>query len=350
MAERQAVAIEEALAVPQRRASRQVLAGLGWAGLSVTIFSGWFVVTRFSVTRELRIWDITALRFGIGAMLLAPVVLRRGARLPPLAWGEGLVFCMLWGVPFVLLVALGLQLTSAAEAATIAPTLMPVFAGVLAWAVLRERQGRVRWLGYGAIVFGLMALVAAGAAAHGAPNPAGIGALAAAAAMWAVYTLLFRRSGLSPIQAAALICVWSAVLFLPVYLFLGLSRFRLASPGEIALQVIYQGGLMSGVALVTFNRAVSILGSSAATAIIALLPAIASLLAVPVLGEVPSAAQCAAIAVIVAGVCLAAKPASGRAACFIPQPGGHPYDPLLLPSDAQSGESRAVPGGGGASL
>ncbi len=320
MADGQAVGVEGALIVRRRPASRQVLAGLGWAALSVTIFSGWFVVTRFSVTRELRIWDITALRFGIGAVLLAPVVLRRGARLPLLAWGEGLVFGMLWGVPFVLLVAFGLQLTSAAEAATIAPTLMPVFAGLLAWTFLRERQGRVRWLGYGAIVLGLMALVAAGAAVHGTPNPAGIGALAAAAAMWAVYTLLFRRSGLSPVQAAALICVWSAVLFLPVYLLLGLSRFRLASPGEIALQAVYQGGLMSGVALVTFNRAVSILGSSAATAMIALLPAVASLLAVPVLGEVPSAAQCTAIAVIVTGVCLAARPVPGRAA-FIPQPG-----------------------------
>jgi len=35
--------------------SRRQLAGLAWAALTVAIFSGWFVVTRFSVTRELRI-------------------------------------------------------------------------------------------------------------------------------------------------------------------------------------------------------------------------------------------------------------------------------------------------------
>src|SRR6516164_9379215 len=119
------------------RGSRPPLSGCVWAALSVTIFSGWFVVTRFGVTRELRIWDITALRFGIGALLLAPVVLRRGSRLPIAAWKEGLVFALLWGVPFVLLVALGLRLTSAAEAASVAPTLMPVFAGGFAWVVLR---------------------------------------------------------------------------------------------------------------------------------------------------------------------------------------------------------------------
>jgi drug/metabolite transporter (DMT)-like permease len=74
-------------------------------------------VTRFSVTRELQVWDITALRFGVGALLLALAVLRRGSRLPAAAWREGPVFAVLWGVRFVLLVALGLKLTSAAEAA-----------------------------------------------------------------------------------------------------------------------------------------------------------------------------------------------------------------------------------------
>ena len=289
-----------------------MIAGFAWAAVSVAIFSGWFVVTRFSITRELRVWDITALRFGIGAILLAPAVLWPGHRVSRVQWGEGLLFASLWGLPFVLLVAFGLQLTSAAQAASIAPTLMPVFAGLLCWAFLREKPRRSRWLGYAAIVAGLIGLVTAGAVVHGMPNPAGLVALALAAAMWAGYTLLFRASALSPIQSAALICIWSAVFFLPAYVLLGLSRFRLASAGEIALQAFYQGVLMSGVALVTFNRAVSLLGSTAATAIIALLPAVATLLAIPVLGEVPTPVQTVAIAVIVVGVLLAARPTLAR--------------------------------------
>jgi drug/metabolite transporter (DMT)-like permease len=298
----------------QRKASRIRLSGFGWAALTVMIFSGWFVVTRLGVTRELRIWDIAALRFGIGAILLAPTVVRRGSRLSAAAWGEGLIFAVLWGVPFVLLVALGLKLTSAAQAASVAPTLMPVFAGVLGWGFLRERQGRSRWIGYAAIITGLVCLVGAGVAVHGKPNPFGIFALTAAAAMWAIYTLLFRRSGLTPVQSAALICLWSMALYLPVYLFLGLSRFSLASPGEIAVQALYQGVLMSGVALITYNRAVSLLGSSAATAVIALLPAVASVLAIPVLGETPSLAEGVSIVVIVFGVLLASRPAPARIA------------------------------------
>ena len=59
--------------------------GLVWAADAVTIFFGWFVVTR-----ELGIWDITVLRFGIGALLLAPVLLRRRTSLSKGAWAEGL--------------------------------------------------------------------------------------------------------------------------------------------------------------------------------------------------------------------------------------------------------------------
>jgi drug/metabolite transporter (DMT)-like permease len=94
----------------------------------------------------LRIWDIMALRFGVGALILVPTILRRGGRLPATAWWEGLLFCLLWGLPFVLLVAVGLQLMSAADAASIAPAAMPVFAGIMGWVVLGERQGKARWL------------------------------------------------------------------------------------------------------------------------------------------------------------------------------------------------------------
>jgi drug/metabolite transporter (DMT)-like permease len=65
---------------------------------------------------------------------------------------------------------------------------------------------------------------------------------------------------------------------------------------------------------VTFNRAVSLLGSGAATAIVALVPVVASLMAIPILGEIPTLIGGVAIAVIVIGVTLAARPSRVRAA------------------------------------
>src|SRR3546814_13147136 len=90
--------------------------------------------------------------------------------------------------------------------------------------------------------------------------------------------------------------------------FLHLSYFSYASAAEIAVQAVYQGVLMRGVAIFTFNCAVALLGSSAATAIIALHPAVGSLIAIPVLGERPAPIEAVAIPILIAACLPPARP------------------------------------------
>lgn len=286
---------------------RRVALGLAWAAAGLLVFSGWFAVTRLVVTGDLRVWDVVALRFGGGAIVLAPVLLWQGRRLSRAAWGEGLLLATLWGAPFVLLVAAGLRLTSAADAASVTPGLMPVFAGGLAWALSGQRPAWRRLIGYGVIVLGVTGLIAAGA--DGTAGPAGLACLVLAAAGWATYTLRLGRSGLDPLQAAAMVCLWSAALFLPPYVLSGVSRLQDAPIGELTFQAFYQGVLMSGVAIYAFNRAVTLLGPIAAAAITALIPVMATLIAVAVLGETPPLLGWIAIAAVAIGVALAASPA-----------------------------------------
>ncbi len=292
--------------------ARRLVQGFAWAALAIAIFSGWFVVTRLGVTGDLGVLDVVALRFGVGTLCLLPFLLRRGHRLPPGSWKEGLIFASLWGVPFVLLVAVGLRETSAAQASSTTPTLMPVWAGLIAWLVMGEVPARLRLAGYVAIIAGVVALTLNGAHTSRPPSVLGLACLIVAAASWAIYTLRFRRSGLNAVQSAALICGWSAAAFLPVYLIFGLSRLGQATMAEIAVQAIYQGVLMSGVAIVTFNRAVALLGSGAATAVFAFLPVITTAMAVPLLGETPTPVGAAAVLAIAGGVVLAAWPAPSR--------------------------------------
>src|SRR5690554_2522631 len=153
--------------------------GLAFAALAVLIFSGWFVVTRLTVTHQLGIWDVTALRFGVGAILLAPMLFKQ--RLPAAAWLEGLLYSVLWGAPFVLLVAVGLKLTTAAQASSIVPALMPVMAGLLSWhATKRRPAGSTIW-SYVAILIGLVALVISRPMVGEAIDPLGYSALVLAA-------------------------------------------------------------------------------------------------------------------------------------------------------------------------
>jgi drug/metabolite transporter (DMT)-like permease len=282
---------------------------MGWATLAVTIFAGWFVATRFAVTHSLRVWDVVALRFGVGAALLIPVLLRSHGSLRRRDWIQALWFALLWGAPFVLMVAFGLRLTSITLASSITPAMMPVFAGLIGWAALREAPGRARLTGYAAIVVGLVGLTASNATGALSFNPPGILCLVLAALSWAIYTLWFRRSQLTALQSAALICVWSSALYLPAYILFGLSRITGASASELLVQTTYQGVCMSVVALVAFNRAIAIPGSRAAAAIMASVPVMATLLAAPILGERPSLPAVVAIAIIALGVIMAAMAA-----------------------------------------
>jgi drug/metabolite transporter (DMT)-like permease len=183
---------------------------------------------------------------------------------------------------------------------------MPVFAGVVAWTFLGERPSRRQLSGYGMIAAGLFALVGAYVRSEGRLDIGGAAALVTAAVLWAGYTLRLPRAGVTSLQAAALICFWSAIVYLPLYLGLNLSSLGRASESELVFQSIYQGVMMSVVSLFAFNRAVVLLGPRAAAVIIALVPVAATLLAIPVLGEWPSWPSAAAICILALGVGLAA--------------------------------------------
>jgi len=277
--------------------------GLAWSALALMILSGWFAVTRLVVTGNLSVWDVVALRVGVGGLLLLPALVGPGRGLPWRAWRDGAVLAFCWGAPFVLCVAAGLRLTSAADAASITPGLMPVFAAAFAW-MTGERFGARRATGFAVIVTGIGLLVFA----HRDSGASLVGSLylIAGAAMWAAYAVRLARGTLTSVQAAALVCVWSAAVYVPLYMLSGASQLGGATWGEIAFQVLYQGVLMSVVAIFAFNRAVAMLGPAAATAIIALIPVLATALAWPILNETPSPLACVAIGVITCGVAFAA--------------------------------------------
>lgn len=293
----------------------QLLAGVAWGVAAMLTWASWFAVTRLSVTRELGVADIAALRIGGGSLVLLPLLLRDAGGIPRRAWWGGVALSACWGAPFVFLVALGIQMTSAAHAAALTPGTMPVFAGLIGWAVLRERPGPQRLLGFAIIAAGVLTLSLSFA---GSGSWLGNAALLAAAALWATYTLRVRGSGLSPVQAAALVCLYSAAVYLPLYLLSGAQRLTAAPLAEVLLQAAYQGILVGGLSVVAFNQAVARLGSGAASAIVSLVPVAAALLAIPLLGEVPTPLDAAAITAIAAGVFLAARAAGADAPVLNP--------------------------------
>src|SRR5271157_4173545 len=92
--------------------TRGALCGLGAA----SIWAGWIVIARLGLRTSLTPWDIAALRFGVGGLLLLPYLLRRGLAIERLGWVGLAALVFGCGAPMVLLVNAGLLFAPAAHA------------------------------------------------------------------------------------------------------------------------------------------------------------------------------------------------------------------------------------------
>lgn len=279
---------------------------LGWiaALATVTIWALWAVGTRHAVTHDLPPAAIGLVRFGVPALVLLPFSWRAGLFPKGLSLAKGLGL-LGSGAPFFLIVAAGMQFAPAAEIGPLLPGTMPLFVALIGWLVFGERLTGVRVLGFALILTGIVCIGGYGVlfAADGAWR--GHLLLLTGACLWGIYTHAYRRSGLSALQAAALIGLWSFLILLPVGLPSLVQVLGKGLAGPILLQAVLQG-LLSGVAgIVLYGMAINRLGASRAAAVSPLSIVLAALLAIPVLNEIPSPAAWIGIILATSGVVLA---------------------------------------------
>jgi len=283
--------------------------GLAAAFAAALVGTTWQVATRHGVTTTLHPFDLALLRYGTAALLLLPTLLLVCRRSPDLlrrTRGSLGLMVLCAGLPFGLLAMAGAAFAPVAHMGALLPGTIPVFTGLLAAVVLHDRLSAGRLLGFALIVVGV-ALVA-GKALLIRSDQAWIGDLLflAAAAIWAVYTVAFQRSGLTPWQATAVVSVASAALILPIWALSGGPARMAAAPWtDLATQAAAQGLLAGMAGQWTFAMAIRHLGSSRAALSGALVPALTAIGGWAILGEQPDGATFAGAAVIAIGILVA---------------------------------------------
>jgi drug/metabolite transporter (DMT)-like permease len=272
---------------------------------AASIWAGWSAMTRLAVTTSLDAWDIPALRFGVAGLLLAPILMRRGMALDRLGWLGLAGLIVGTGAPYTLVVAVGLRFAPAYDAAALNPGCMPLFVALIAATVLAEKPSTAQKIGLSLILSGSLIIIGWHAATWSVSRNFGDALFLVASFLTAGYTVIMRQSKLDPIHVAALVSTGSLVIYLPIYLVIRGIHLTEVPLADLAVQVIFQGIVVTIIALVLYGRAVVILGASSGSSFGALVPVLSALLAIPLLGEWPTTSDWVGIILVSGGVYLA---------------------------------------------
>ena len=281
-----------------------MLTGAAYGVLASFIWAGFPAITKLAMaSNTLTAWDITALRFGTAGLILLPLFWRR--RLGSLRTWHALLLACGAGAPYVLLTAGGLAFAPAGHMGVITPSCMLLCTTVGSWLILHDRLALGRVAGVLTILAGIVTLGWDGLANHGERTWLGDAMFVLGGMFWASYTIASRVLKVEPLHATAVVAVLSMLLYVPGYAWLAGDSLLAAPWREIVIQAVFQGLLSAVVALLLFTRAVALLGAARGAVFAALVPSFSLLLAVPLLGELPTRLQLVGVVLVTAGMVLA---------------------------------------------
>lgn len=277
--------------------------------ITICIWTGFILVSRAGGKGVLTGWDVAALRFGVGALIA--VCFLPWVTLPPLKVIA--LFSLFGGIGYAVAAYSAFRLAPAAHASVLMPGALPFETAVIAWLWLGQSPSPGQRVALGMVFAGIL-LTAADTLASGMRitglQIVGDVLFLCGSSVWAVFTLLLRRYPMPPLAATVATTLGSAVAYLPVWWLFLPSTLDQAPLAEIVMQSVYQGVLVVFVAMLLYTLAVRHLGPQTVALLMAVVPGLSALAAVPVLGEPLSMLALAGLVAVTAGAILGARQAS----------------------------------------
>ena len=271
----------------------------------VLFWSGWIVVSRLGVTSYLTVYDITALRHGIGAAVALPYIIWSRAWRGLTPW-RTLVLTLTAGVPYALLSYFGFAYAPAAHGGVFMNGCLPLFTALFAWIWLGQRSRFSQLIGLVIILTGVTLVGYEGlVSSAGRMTWVGDVLFLAAIALLAVFMVANRVWSVFPGQVIFSATIVSAVIYLPIWLLWLDSNLVDAPRSEILLQGAYQGLVPSVLGISCLNVAIRYIGPRATSVFLSSVPGIAAVAAIPILDELPGLPAWIGIATVTFGILLA---------------------------------------------
>ncbi len=272
--------------------------------LTVAIWANFLISTGAVVSRGLGMVEVGLLRSVACSLALAPVIIRMRFYPKGLRFGRFLIMVFGAGIGFMALMPLGFQFAPASASGIFAPGLLPLWVAGLSAIFLGEKIGPVRSIGFGLIAVGVLAVGGLDALRDGGDGAwRGYILFASASFGFSCYAIAQRGSGLTALEATALISFWT----LPAAAFGSLvfgADFSGVPVEQLAWTAFAQ--IASGVvSILSYTYAIVRLGPSRASAFMALTPAVVAGAAEIALGEHSNPAIWGGVAVVSLGVLIA---------------------------------------------
>ncbi|SDZ54897.1 EamA-like transporter family protein [Jannaschia faecimaris] len=291
-----------------------LLAALG----TVTIWAAFMLVTRFAVQGSFTVEELLILRLVPGAFVMTPVMWRLGVMPRGQSWPRAAMLMVGASAVFPFVVSKGLAYAPASDGGALAPGMLPFWTALAAYAFAGEVTGPRRRLGLALILTGAM-IVSLWQILAGTDDGAWKGHLMflTGSGCFAIYSIIFRQSGLSPLHSLVIGLFWGTLLITPLLLATGNVSFATSDLRDVATMIVLQSFIIGILAMFLFGYAVQLIGAAETAAFGALTPILALLGGVAFLGETVTPLKVFGVTLVAAGVFLASgvlrKPKSAPA-------------------------------------
>ena len=281
------------------------IAGLAGLAIAIFIMTGGFAAARLYFEAGGAPADVIALRYGVSAVLMLPLVLIARARLRrhP-GWWKAVALAAVGGAPFGACVFVGVTGAPITHGAGIVPAVAMVLGAVAARLFLGEPLGPKRLLGMAITLIALATLLGPDLGTRGVTWWGDL-AFLCAGILWGSFTVLLRALRVGPLDGAALAAVFSLPYLLLYFLLLEPQIFDVPIVDTL-WQGFYQGVLFNTVAVGIYAWSVSRVGAAAAVAAMPLMPAYGSLMEWGLFGRIPHSLVAPAIVLMAVGIWLTA--------------------------------------------
>ena len=291
--------------------------GLLAAISTVMIWAAFMLITRSAVLSNFTVEEILVLRLIPGVIVMVPVMWKLGVIPIGQSWPRAIILMIGASAVFPYIISKGLAYAPASDGGALAPGMLPFWTALAAYALAREVPGPRRRFGLGMILVGAV-IVSLWSIQSGASDEAWKGHLLflTGSGLWAVYSVIFRQSGLTPLHGLVIGLFWGGLIVTPLLLVSGNVSFTEANWDDIAAMILVQSFVIGIMATVLFSYAVRLLGAAEFAAFGALTPILALLGGVLFLGEALTYLKICGVILVAVGVFLA----SGITRKYSPQP------------------------------